>query len=81
MGHAWCSLVQICLEKPSNSLLTDPIVVGKVIILPNNGVVAQLVRASACHAEGRGFESRPSRHYKLRSDNMIGNSPCLFIEK
>ena len=23
--------------------------------------VAQLVRASACHAEGRGFESRHSR--------------------
>ena len=29
--------------------------------LPYQGVVAQLVRASACHAEGRGFESRPSR--------------------
>ncbi len=28
---------------------------------PSHGVVAQLVRASACHAEGRGFESRPSR--------------------
>ena len=24
--------------------------------------VAQLVRASACHAEGRGFEPRLSRH-------------------
>ena len=24
--------------------------------------VVQLVRISACHAEGRGFESRPLRH-------------------
>ena len=28
----------------------------------SNGVVVQLVRMSACHAEGRGFESRPFRH-------------------
>ena len=27
------------------------------------GGVAQLVRASACHAEGRGFEPRHSRHF------------------
>lgn len=31
--------------------------------IPNGGV-AQLVRASACHAEGRGFEPLHSRHYK-----------------
>ena len=29
--------------------------------MPCFGVVAQLVRASACHAEGRGFEPLQSR--------------------
>ena len=29
------------------------------------GLVAQLVRALACHARGRGFEPHPSRHYKI----------------
>ena len=33
--------------------------------VPNlrNGLVAQLVRALACHARGRGFEPHPSRHF------------------
>ena len=31
----------------------------------NSGGVAQLVRARACHARGRGFESLHSRHSSL----------------
>lgn len=33
-----------------------------VILLEHNGGVAQLVRALACHARGREFKSRRSRH-------------------
>ena len=29
------------------------------------GLVAQLVRALACHARGRGFEPLPGRHFNL----------------
>ena len=32
-----------------------------------NGLVAQLVRALACHARGRGFEPHPSRHFRHAS--------------
>ncbi len=35
------------------------------------GVVAQLVRASACHAEGRGFEPRQSRQYLHRHTTVF----------
>ena len=31
-----------------------------------------MVRTSACHAEGREFESRRSRHYKADQENLVG---------
>ena len=39
------------------------------------GAVVQSVRISACHAEGRGFESRPHRPHKIyNTDNWCGSS-------
>ena len=32
-----------------------------LLIIKNAGLVVQLVRIRACHARGRGFESRPDR--------------------
>ena len=41
----------------------------------NNGVVVQLVRIPACHAGGRGFESRPYRRSPevLLQDFFVSN--------
>ena len=37
------------------------------------GGVAQMVRASACHAEGREFEPRHSRHEEIfEGDEVCG---------
>ena len=40
------------------STVLAPLLLGAL----NYGLVAQLVRALACHARGRGFEPHPSRH-------------------
>ena len=36
------------------------------------GAVVQLVRISACHAEGRGFESRPFRQDNKKASLLGG---------
>ena len=36
-----------------------------------NGLVVQLVRISACHAGGRGFESRPDRRKALKIESFF----------
>ena len=56
-----------------------------------NGLVAQLVRALACHARGRGFDPHPSRHSAdlahlverhLAKVEVAGSSPVIrSIEK
>ena len=48
---------------PYKQVVTGSSPVATTIIKSqSSGVVAQLVRVSACHAEGRGFESRQLRH-------------------
>lgn len=38
-----------------------------------NGVVVQLVRIRACHARGRGFESRPFRFFNTKNSKNPSN--------
>jgi hypothetical protein len=48
--------------EPLSTHQIKKIEIESAIQVLKQGVVVQLVRISACHAEGRGFESRPLRH-------------------
>ena len=41
--------------------------------------VAQLVRASPCHGEGRGFEPRLSRHLNSQIGPLIEERPFVLL--
>ena len=56
-------------------------VTGSSPVVPTkkDGPVAQLVRAPACHAGGRGFEPHPGRHYALVAQSVEQQTENLRV--
>ena len=55
------------IAQPGEHLPYKQGVTGSSPVVPTNGPVAQLVRALACHARGRRFETVPGRHFSPKS--------------
>ena len=70
------SIAQLGEHLPYKQRVTgsSPVLSTRAVGLINrDGLVAQLVRALACHARGRGFEPHPSRH-PIRLCSSVGRA-------
>src|SRR5262249_26034027 len=59
------------LGRPQAKIACSLIVQSDSIRPPESGAVVQLVRIPACHAGGRGFESRPLRQTLSQAETML----------